>query len=210
MNISNTYPYGINLIEKPLFWLGDKFYKVEEERQRCTGTDRIVFASKCPSCNGTRKITYKGYNGCDFECDCPVCKDSIIPFNVYYGYGDQIELINWAVHQYIVNEISAKGPKTVSAYRDGIGYVSSVCLTAFHKTGRGAGDFIKIKVPSVEDLVDPEIESMDMESYYFIPKNYVFRKETDAAKLLNALKEYDRKRLIKFNETYGTDHKYPF
>ena len=195
----------ITLQQKPLFWLGDKFYKVEGSAYNHGRTSKMEFSSKCPSCNGTRKITYKGYNGNDFECECPVCKGS-----VYHGYGNKISLTNWELHEYIVYKINAQGPETVSAYKDGIGYIDSMSLTAFCKTGRCMDDFIQTNVPWVENHVDVDIKSIDMDAYYFDPKDYVFRKKADAVRFLEALEERDKQRLIGFNKTYETEYEYPF
>lgn len=195
----------ITLQQKPLFWLGDKFYKVEESALNHGRTSKMEFSSKCPSCNDTRKITYKGYNGNDFECECPVCKGSF-----YHGYGNKISLTNWELHEYIVYKINAQGPETVSAYKDGIGYIDSMSLTAFCKTGRCMDDYIQTNVPCVENHVDVDIKSMDMDAYYFDPQDHVFRKKADAAGFLEALKERDKQRLAEFNRTYETEYKYPF
>ncbi len=195
----------ITLQQEPLFWLGDKFYKVEETTLRYGRTSKMEFSSKCPSCNDTRKITYRGYNGSDFECECPVCKGS-----VYHGYGNKISLTNWEVHEYIVYKINAQGSETVSAYKDGIGYIDSMSLTAFCKTGRCMDDYIQTTVPCVENHVDTDISSIDMNAYYFTPKDYVFRKKPDAARFLEALKERDKQWLAEFNRTYETAYEYPF
>lgn len=195
----------ITLQQKPLFWLGDKFYKVEESALNHGRASKMEFSSKCPSCNDTRKITYKGYNGNDFECECPVCKGSV---NI--GYGNRIKLTNWEVHEYIVYKINAQGPETISAYKDGIGYIDSMSLTAFCKIGRCMDDYIQTNVPCVENHVDVDIKSMDMDAYYFDPKDYVFRKKADAARFLEALKKRDKQRLAEFNRTYETEYKYPF
>ena len=197
--------YPITMQQEPLFWLGDKFYKVEESALHYGRSSKIDFSSKCPSCNDTRKITYKGYNGSEFECECPVCKGSI-----YHGYGNKISLTNWELHEYIVYKINAQGPETVSAYKDGVGYIDSMSLTAFCKIGRCMDDYIQTSVPCVENHVDINIKSMDMDAHYFNPKDYVFRKKVDAVRFLETLKERDKQRLALFNKTYETDHIYPF
>lgn len=195
----------ITLQQKPLFWLGDKFYKVEASAINRIQPSKMEFSSKCPSCNDTRKITYKGYNGSDFECECPVCKGSS-----YHGYGNKIELTNWDIHEYIVYKINAQGPETVSAYKDGIGYIDSMSLTAFCKIGRCMDDYIQTTVPWVENHVDVDVSSIDMNAYYFTPNDYVFRKKPDAARFLEALKERDKQWLAEFNKTYETEYEYPF
>lgn len=195
----------ITLQQEPLFWLGDKFYKVETSTPRYNRTVKVGFSSKCPSCNGTRKITYIGYNGSNFECECPICKGS-----VYHGYGNQIRLDNWEVHEYIVYKINAQGPETVSAYKDGTGYIDSMSLTAFCKVGRCMDDYIQTSVPCVENHVDKEVDSIDMSAYHFTPGDYIFRKKADAVKFMEKLKKRDRQRLKEFNKTYDTEYEYPF
>ena len=197
------YTYEIQLSEKPLFWLGDKFYKVNDKNNKF-GDPYTSFSSKCPSCNNTRKIVYKGYNGSDYECECPVCKGSI-----GRGYGNTIELRNWNVNEYIVYDITARGSERESAYKDGA-VMESVTLDAFCKTGRCLGDYISARVPFVPNQVDVDITSLDFSKYYFNPDNYIFRKRADAIKFCNAIKEYDKQRLIEFNKTYGTDYEYPY
>lgn len=84
-------------------------------------------------------------------------------------------------------------------------------LTAFCKTGRCMDDYIQTDVPCVENRrVDADISSIDINAYYFTPKNYIFRKKTEAVRFLEALKERDRQRLIEFNNTYETEYEYPF
>lgn len=188
----------------PIFWLGDKFYKVEASPYKNT---KVNFSSKCPSCNDTRKITYKGYNGSDFECECPICKGSNS-----HTYGNNIALFNWEIHEYTVYKINAQGPETVSAYKDGTGYIETFTLTAFCKIGRCKDDFIQCYVPLTKShkVVDIDIDSIDVNSYYFAPEEYVFTKKSDAAKFLKILQERDKKRLTEFNETYETEYEYPF
>ena len=199
----------ITLQQEPLFWLGDKFYKVEESAYNHGRTSKMEFSSKCPSCNDTRKITYKGYNGSKFECECPVCRGK---GSVCHGYGNRISLTNWEVHEYIVYKISAQGPETVSAYKDGIGYIDSMSLTAFCKVGRCMDEYIQTTVPCVENHVDVDVSSINMgaASYLFNPRDYVYRKKADAVKFLDALKEYDKERLVEFNKIYETEYEYPF
>ena len=54
------------------------------------------------------------------------------------------------------------------------------------------------------------IKTIDVNASYFDPKDYVFRKKAGAKNFLEMLKKRDKQRLIEFNKTYGTEHKYPF
>lgn len=193
------YTYNITLQQKPVFWLGDKFYKVEE-------VGETTFSTKCPSCNGTREIVYKGYDGKDYTCECPICKKS----GFGYGYGDKIEIVNWDIHEYIVYKINAQGPETVSAYKDGTGYIGSMSLTAFCKVGRCMNDYIQTDVSLTGINTDLDISEIDINTTYFNSSRYTFRKKSDAKKLLDVLVERDKKRLKEFNEKFGTDYEYPY
>lgn len=200
----------IMLDKKPLFWLGDKFYKVEtfvgwHDPRRFV---KVEFSSRCPSCNDTGKITYKGYNGSDFECECPVCRGG-----VGRGYGNnRIELTNWEIHEYIVYEVNARGSEVISSYKDGAACMESISLKAFYRFGRCADEYITTQVPvlNLVNRVDKNVEEIDIDIYSFNSEDYVFTKKSDAAKFLKALQERDKRRLVEFNKTYKTKYEYPF
>lgn len=198
---------SITLKKKYEFWLGDKFYKVEEQCDRYNKLHSKIFESNCPSCNNTRKITYKGHDGKDYETECPICKGCI-----GHGRGNRIVLSNWQVHEYIVHKIRAQGPETVSAYKDGVGYVDSVTLTAFCKIGRCMDDYIETNVPFFKDKIDPDLSRISVKdtSQGLINTDFVFRSKKEAEKFCSMLKEYDKNRLAEFNRTYGVEHEYPF
>ena len=73
-------------------------------------------------------------------------------------------------------------------------------------------DYLETHVPSVKNVVDRDIDSIDIlrASVDGYASEYVFRKKKNAEKFMEALKEYDKQRLEEFNRTYGTDHIYPF
>ena len=183
---------------EPLFWLGDHFFKVEEKYKKYENT-RTEYRSLCPSCNDTRKITYKGYDGKDYEAECPVCKGS-----AGNGYGNNISLSNWEVHEYIVYSIDARGPETVSVYKDGKGYIDQISLKAFYKFGRCKDDYITTSIPWNSRNVDIELSTIDIASIkqYSRHNDIVFTSSIDAEKFCEMLKEYDRQRLAEFNKTY--------
>lgn len=194
----------IMLDREPLFWLGDKFYKVNNKNKRY-GNSYTRFSSKCPSCNDTRKITYKGCDDKVYECECPICKGATCR-----GYGNTIDLNNWNVNEFIVYTLNTRGMETESAYKNGA-VMEAIQLSAFCKTGRCQDDYITTEVPfSCSTRVDVDIATLDFSQYHFDPVNYIFRKRTDAVKFCNAIKEYDKQRLIEFNKTYGTDYEYPY
>ena len=197
--------YIIRLQRPSLFWLGDHFYKVDESH-KINGSIRETFSSTCPSCNNTRRIKYKGYDGNDYETSCPICSGR---FNTY---GTTITIRNWQVQNYIVHKINAQGPNTITAYKDGIGYIDSLSLSAFCKVGRCADDKIECNVPLLGRNVDKDIKEIDIENVVenFLVGDYVFRKKAMAEQFCLAIKEYDKKRLSDFNKTYHTNYKYPY
>ena len=202
--MKNLFAYSITLPQEPLFWLGDRFYAVDHYSRYCD--DRRVFLSKCPSCNDTRKITYRGYDGKDYEAECPLCKGRI-----GCGYGNRIEIKDWQVREYIVHKISAQGPETVSAYKEDA-VMDRIRLTAFTKTGRCMDDYIEMNVPYVNNHVDVDLGSINISGItaHNTVSDYVFRKKKDAEVFCRMIKDCDRKRLEEFNSTYGTSHEYPY
>ena len=92
-------------------------------------------------------------------------------------------------------------------YKDGIGYVDSVTLTAFCKIGRCMDDYIETRVPLWESDIDPDLSQIISAKWI---TDFVFHSKKDAEKYCSLLKEYDKNRLKKFNETYGTEHEYPY
>lgn len=204
--MKNLFARSITLPKEPLFWLGDRFYAVDYYAKSFAVDTGTVFSSKCPSCNDTRKITYRGYDGNDYEGECSLCKGSI-----NRGYGNKIEIKNWQVREYIVYKISAQGPETVSAYKEDA-VMDRIRLTAFTKTGRSMDDYLERSVPGVDNLVDVDLGSLNIPNISD-QKNvseYVFRKKKDAEVFCRMVKDFDRQRLEEFNGTYGTAYEYPY
>ena len=55
-----TYKYNVTLEQKPIFWLGDRFYKIEKPVDK--NVKMVTFYSKCPSCNDTKNILLENIN----------------------------------------------------------------------------------------------------------------------------------------------------
>lgn len=202
--MKNLFAYSITLPQEPLFWLGDRFYAVTHYSRYCD--DNRIFSSKCPSCNDTRKIIYRGYDCKDYEAECPLCKGGI-----GHGYGNRIGIKDWQVREYIVHKISAQGPEKVSAYKEDA-VMDRIHLTAFTKIGRGMDDYMEMSVPYVDNHVDVDLSSINISRITernTVP-DYVFRKKKDAEAFCRMIKDYDRKRLEEFNDTYGTAYEYPY
>lgn len=199
--------YRVLIENDQFFWLGDRFYKVEEKKEKnYSGTRRAVFTSKCPCCNDTHKVNFIGNDGVHYETECPICKGQIGK-----GYGNIITLKNWEVHEYIVYKLDLNGPIKISAYKSGTGYIESASLTAFCRTGRCMDEYIETRVPHIKHYIDPALSKInikDIEAYKF--DDYVFRRKKDAEELCILLKEYDKNRLANFNGIYKTNHIYPF
>ena len=187
-------------------WIGDRFYKVEECGK--SGESHYKeFAAKCPCCEDTKEVKVIGKDGREYTADCPFCLNGT---RVQDNY---LRIYNWEVHEYIVNKIEAEGPATVSAYKNGTGSMDSVRLTGFYKCGRCENDFIKTRVPTWDGHIDPDLTNMDEwggQRFCFTARDCIFTDKKEAKKFCNAIKEFDRKELAKFNETYHTDHEYPY
>ena len=199
--------YTIVLNQKPLFWLGDRFYKIETAFGRY-GNDKVIFASKCPSCNDEKKIKYQGHDGKTYEAECPICKGGYLRNR--YMEGNAIELNNWVVNEYFVYKISAQGPEQISKYKDGVGYMESLSLRAFCRFGRCGDEFVEKEVPRNKNFIDRSIEELDVSDESFVPDGYVYTKKSEATKLLKAVRDRDVRRLIEFNKKFGTEYEYPF
>ena len=199
----------LNIISKnePIFWIGDKFYRVEPNGRKYHNS-HCEFTSTCPSCDGTRRIKYTGCDGNEYEADCPLCKSS----SSYSGFSrDRIRMAEWTVREYIVYKVKAEGPTAMSAYKDGKGYTDHMSLTAFSKYGRGSDDYVETDVPMWSSRIDPEFDKLNLPEIAEREScDYVFRSRSYAEELCALLKECDKARLEEFNKTFHTDHVYPF
>lgn len=203
------YKYNVTLEEKPIFWLGDRFYKIEKPIKNPIDNKNVkmvTYSSRCPSCNDTKNISYKGYDGKMYETECPLCK------GVYnHGYANKIDLYNWEVHEYIVYEISARGTEHISKYKKEpiLNYVS---MTAFYKYGRCDSEYLRISVPRSKNWIDTSMNILleDINGNNFNADKYTFTQKKDAINVLKAIKEKDCRMLEEFNKKFGTTYKYPF
>lgn len=200
--------YTIALRNDSPFWLGDRFFKVDPSPGKSYYDGERSYQAKCPACNDSRKLRALGCDGNEYETECPVCKNS----SGHTGYGTTIHLNHWTVHEYIVNRVDASGDTVVSAYKNGSCVMNSVSLYAFCRVGRCSDEYITTSAPAYSHHgVDPIVDKRFAEEYVNNRTfSHVFRKKKDAELLCAMLKELDRQRLAEFNETYGTNHTYPF
>ena len=168
---------------------GDTYYAVEID-------DRETFNTRCPSCGDSRKISYKGMDGQNYEADCPVC-------NSRNGWGNHITLCKYIIWDYTVYKVELIGPETKTAYnKNQVPPMRINHMSAFHKTGNRFTNMCTMTVPTWQSNWDNIPECLDNKRY--------FTKKKDAEKLRKILIERDKKLLAEFNKKYGTDFKYPF
>lgn len=196
--------YTVNINNKLPFWLGDKVYIVRKNPQKYGNTK--IFRTPCPSCNDTGKIKYVGYDKREYETECALCNGyrSASP----HEWGNNIEIADYCVLEYIVNSVALKGSDIKSDYKD-IPVMDHVDLNAFCKYGRNLGDVVTANIPDWESpMIDPAVEEIKFSDTYI--KTYYFHKKSDAEKLLIRIKEYEKQRLKEFNEKFGTAFEYPY
>jgi len=191
----------VKISEDKLLWFGGHFFKVEKAAKE---NSQLEFHPRCPSCDNTRKITYKGFDGNEYTCTCPICSGEI--GRVYRNY---IKLNNWEVHEYIVHDIKLCGPCQVSISKDNY-FADYVTMEAFHKFGRCADNYITTKVPSNKAFIDPDLSKIDLTLSKTYVYDYIFTNKKNALELCRMFKEFDKKRLEDFNKTFKTDYNYPF
>ena len=190
--------YTITTDKKLPFWVGDRFYKVECKMEKFKCKAQKTFSSVCPACHDERTVSFLGYDGISRKVDCPVCHGKS-------GYGNTIDLYDWEVREYIVHSVTACGEKKITAYKDkpALPYIT---MKAFHKIGRCMSEYVTTDVPTYEyDRLNPENLRLDSRQ-----SEYVFRDKKDAERYQERLVEYDKARLIEFNQIYKTDYEYPF
>lgn len=165
------------------------YYMVERD-------NRKYFSARCPSCGDSRKISYKGVDGQDYEADCPVC-------NSRNGWGNHITIHRYIIWDYTVYKVELLGSDSKRAYSKGqVPPMHIYHMSAFHKTGNGYNNMYTMDVPTQQSSWDNIPKDLD--------DSRCFTKKKDAEELRKLLIERDKKLLAEFNEKYGTDFEYPY
>lgn len=176
----------LNVNDKPDFEYGQKLYVVEPDP---TGNNSTAFSEKCPVCDNTRKINYKGY-----ELKCSYC-DRLS--------ANYISIRKYVVREYFVNEFVVEGPESISGMKTQLPVVKKIC--AFTRWGHGYND-IKKKQLFVYD-VDPDDQQIKEDRRM---DNFVFTSKNAAYHALEIIMEKERDNLNKFNDEHGTSYEFPY
>lgn len=187
--------------ERPIFAaFGKRAYMIRVGGSRFA-EHSLAFRTACPVCDDTNKVVLRGY-----ELRCPYCQD---PRNAQDPANNTcVRVKHYMVDEYIVNEITLKGPDTKNAYGPGgpkPGKEPRVAqIYGFCRTGNGYDDFKTAVIPSV---IDPD---MDRATKRYDPNAAAYTTRAKAQAVCDALNAAEKQKLIEFNEKYGTSHEYPW
>lgn len=163
--------------------LGQKIYVIDQ-------TSIAIFRAICPVCEGTMKITYKGY-----ELKCTYCYNDTIPSHSVQGY---------CVEEYIVNEIIIKGPDRKNAYTPR-GQLEYRNLPRIAEVGAICGKYKKSLLPG-DSFIDPDKNTI---LGALSVSDYMFTSRALANEAITFLVEREKERLAEFNAKYGCDYEFP-
>ena len=168
--------------------LGQTLYTVENLDKA------IQFREKCPICDDTGEITYRGR-----KYNCPECVGRISNNDP-----DSLYLRKWEIVDYIINEVTVKCPEIKSYYKSE-NPEGMIEFEAFHKMGNGFNSS-RVRNINLQTIITSEEQIANMSRYY----TYYFLDKKLAKKALKNFIDKDKKKLEEFNNFHGTNYKYPF
>lgn len=168
------------------FEYGQRLYVIDSD-------DMHTFKDKCPVCGGTRKIVYNG-----FLLNCPKCDERC---------QKEIRLRNYIILEYILNGFSVNGPRDAACFDDNkIADFDNLPIVTWYGFARWpSGE------PSVDKFSGLDLEPINPETVN-LQRNCsgaAFLDYHSAQKFCRRLHERQKAMLDEFNQTYGTNHKYP-
>lgn len=171
------------------FYYGMKLYVID------TAGHKTLF-EKCPICDDTGSITYRGYT-----FSCPECKDQ----HHNRETGNRLELSNYCITDYFINHLEIEGETTKSLY-EGTNilnhrFAPRVRYKGFSKKGNSF-DCAHSKIFWESD--------MHKEDSHFAEYGSVFSSKAEAQKCIRRLHRQQEEALKEFNKKHGTDYAYPF
>lgn len=175
------------------FYFGMKVYTVMANPKNKYKT----FYDKCPVCEGTREIEFKG-----FKLTCPMCNG---------GRGNiqnaqMIRLNNYTVVQFIINKVMIEGSNIKSDYKITNSVLPKASFCAFARWGTSISD-IAIRNIDTYRFRDVEAEKVNLDS---LEPDCWFYSKADAQRFCKELHERNKAALDKFNADHGTNYEYPF
>lgn len=189
-----TYSVGVRELPS-VYEIGRKLYAIRTKRH-------YSFQQTCPVCDGTRKITYRGY-----EMDCPYC---VRVGNSAGTVTSTITVRAFVVEEFIVRSVTISGSDTKADYepkrRNSIyGQPRIRSVTAFTRRDSSYRGTEEVEVPGGrfldpdEDLLRKDIELSKI----------LFTKRAKAEEAKRILVEVEKQKLSEFNEKFGCSHEYP-
>ena len=175
------------------FYYGMKVFVVKADPRNRSK----MFTDKCPVCGDSRRVEIKGYN-----LPCPMCNSSSRPRSDAIA----IDLTNFIVIEFIINELSIKGDYYKKDYAPSSNKLPRAEWKGFARWGYGYQDMETRKFTDF-DFYDKDAEAVDLKSSI---SSYCFYTKADANKFCKRLHERQKEILDKFNAEHGSDHQYPF
>lgn len=189
-----NYTIGVRELP-PVYEIGRRIYAVRTKQY-------YMFQQTCPVCDGTKKITYRGY-----EMECPYC--------VRRGARDgsvasAIRIRTFKVEEFIVRSVEICGPDTKSAYEPrnkddifNVPKINKVTMFTRRDNGYNGVEEITVQQGSYLDPTDEVVRNaLQIEAMAFTS-----RAKAAAAKKI--LVEMEKQRLAEFNEKFGCSYEYP-
>lgn len=161
------------------------------------------FNEICPVCDGSKKITVKG-----FEIPCGYCS-----CGSYSPKDDRgtLTIGNYQPEENIIYGIELKGTDTKGDYKSG-GYPPLKIKSLFGFCSSRGLNSIEIRNFQYTDTqrIDRELTRDNVRDLYHISGDLVYTSKALALKAVKALHEYQRERLVRFNAEHGTAYEYPW
>lgn len=175
------------------FYYGMKVYVICANPHNRSKT----FTDRCPVCGDARRVEIKGY-----DLPCPMCNSS----SRARSDAVLIHMTNFAVVEFIINEVSIKGSTYKSDYKITSDKLPYAEWHGFARWGNGYRDMETRKFGSY-DFREVDVEKVDLQSGAM---GVCFCSKAEANRFCKRLHERQAELLDKFNAEHGSDHQYPF
>lgn len=189
-----TYSVGVRELPE-VYQIGQKLYAIRTKKH-------YSFQQTCPVCDGTKKISYRGY-----EMPCPYC---VRIGNSAGVVTSMITVRTFIVEEFIVRAVEIKGSDTKADYepkrRESVYSQPRITnVTAFTRRDNGYRGVEEVSVPGGRFLdPDDELLKKDVEL-----TKIMFTKRAKAEEAKKILIEVEKQKLSEFNEKFGCSYEYP-
>lgn len=188
---------SFELQNEPLFEMGQHLYMIGS-------CQTATFHEKCPVCEGTQKITVKG-----FEIPCGYC----CGLNSPRSASEHLNISDLRVEEYIINRIGLVGEELKGEYKGGmypplrVSELYGFCKTPasiYRSPATQIHDFKYVH----ESELDVEITPENAAKYE--ARRLVYTSRAKALRAVEAFRDHQKDLLRQFNEVHGTSYEYPF